>query len=184
MIDLRDGHIVLMGMMGAGKTTVGRALAERLDVRYADNDAALLARTGEDAASFALEHGVDALHRLEHEVLADALRAEDRAVVGAPGSIALDPDAEVVLRGQLAVWLRASLATLSARVHRDPVRPLLGADPDAVLAGLMREREPGFARLAGRVVDVDGLSVSGIVDRILETDQGRNSIELPNSCHR
>ncbi len=161
------GHIVLMGMMGAGKTTVGRALAARLGVPYADNDTALLARTGEDAASFALDHGVDSLHRLEHDILVDALRADDGAVVGAPGSIALDPDGAAVVAGQRVVWLRATLDTLAARTPHDPVRPLLGTAPAAVLGALMRDREPGFARLASMVIDVDDLPVDAIVDRIV-----------------
>ena len=156
-----------MGMMGAGKTTVGAALAARLGVRYADNDAALTARTGQNAASFALDHGIDELHRVEHEVLAEALGKDDRAVVGARGSIALDPRAAEILDGQWVVWLRASLETLAARTHHDPVRPLLGDDPAAVLAALMREREPGFARLATTVVDVDEVSVDAIVDQLL-----------------
>jgi shikimate kinase len=157
-------------MMGAGKTTVGRALAVRLGVPYADNDAALVARTGQDAASFALQQGVEALHHLEREVLAAALREEDGAVVGAPGSIALDPNAADLLAAQWVVWLRAALATLSARTHHDPIRPLLGSDPVAVLAALMHEREPGFARLATAIIDVDGLPADAIVEQILEAD--------------
>ncbi len=168
MSDAGRAHIVLMGMMGAGKTTVGRALAARLGVEYADNDAALLARTGQTAASFLVAHGVAALHRLEHDVLADALRTEDRAVVGAPGSIALDPDAAALLAEHTVVWLRASLATLAERTRHDPIRPLLGADPAAALAPLVREREPGFASLATITVNVDGLAVDAIVDQILE----------------
>ncbi len=154
-------------MMGAGKTTVGAALAARLGVRYADNDAALTARTGQNAASFALDHGIAELHRIEHTVLEEALRRDDRAVVGAPGSIALDPRGAEILHGQWVVWLRASLETLAARTHHDPVRPLLGNDPAAVLTALMREREPGFARLASTVIDVDDLTVGAIVDRLL-----------------
>jgi shikimate kinase len=162
-----SGHIVLIGMMGAGKTSVGRALAARLRVRYADNDDALLARTGQDAAAFLLDHGADALHHLEHDLLDSALRDEDGAIVGAPGSIALDPHAAELLAGQRVVWLRASLATLAARTHRDPIRPLLGSDPTAALATLMRQREPGFARLATTTIDVDGLPVDAIVEQIL-----------------
>jgi shikimate kinase len=156
-----------MGMMGAGKTTVGRALAARLRVGYADNDAALVARAGQDAASFLVDHSVEALHALERDILARALAAEDGAVVGAPGSVALDPEAGALLAGHEVVWLRASVATLAARTHHDPIRPLLGTDPATVLAALVNEREPGFARLATRVVDVDGLSVDAIVDRLL-----------------
>jgi shikimate kinase len=173
-----------MGMMGAGKTTVGRALAARLKVPYADNDEALLSRAGQDASAFASSRGVDALHRLEHDVLADALRREDNAVVGAPGSIALDPRGSELLAGQWVVWLRATLATLAERTHHDPMRPLLGSDPAAVLGALMSEREHAFDRLADDIVDVDGLTVEAIVDRILANDQGRKSIESPNSCHR
>ena len=160
-------HVVLMGMMGAGKTTVGHALAARLGVRYADNDEALVTRTGEDAAAFALDRSVDELHRVEYEVLADALRRDDHAVIGAPGSIALDPRGVELLAGQWVVWLRATLGTLAERIHHDPVRPLLGADPAAVLAELMDARAPGFARLASTIVDVDSLSVDAIVDRLL-----------------
>jgi shikimate kinase len=156
-----------MGMMGAGKTTVGHALAVRLGVAYADNDAELLARTGEDAASFARANGVAALHRVEYEVLAKAVGLADRAVVGAPGSIAVDPRAADLLAGQWVVWLRATLATLAERTHHDPVRPLLGTDPAAVLAALIREREPGFARLASTIIDVDGLTVDAIVDALI-----------------
>jgi shikimate kinase len=157
-----------MGMMGAGKTTIGRALAARLGVPYADNDADLVARAGQTAASFAVDHGVEELHRLEHDVLSRALAEDDGAVVGAPGSIALDPDGAHLLAGQRVVWLRASLATLSSRTHHDPIRPLLGSDPRAVLAALMREREPGFAQLATSVIDVDDLPADAIVDQILE----------------
>ena len=177
-------HIVLMGMMGAGKTTVGRALAHELGVAYADNDDALVARTGQTAAAFAQDHGVDALHRVEHEILSAAVRRDDGAVVGAPGSVALDPHSAVVLAGQRVVWLRAGLPTLEARIHHDPARPLVGAHPAVVLAALMAEREPAFRRLATVVVDVDGLSAAEIVARILAEDQGSRSIESPNSCQR
>ncbi len=159
-------HTVLVGMMGAGKSTVGAALATRLGVRYADNDVELVHRTGRDAATVLADENADALHAIEHRILADALAHSDRSIVGAPGSLALDPGGPALVRGQQVVWLRASVDTLVARVHRDPVRPLLGARPEDRLAELLAEREPGFARLATLVVDVDDLTVEAIVDRI------------------
>src|SRR5437660_3971849 len=103
-------HIVLMGMMGAGKTTVGEALAARLHLMYRDNDGALHARTGVDAATYAAQHGVEALHELEHDLLREALAAPVESVVGAPGSVALDASAADILDGADVVWLRARLA--------------------------------------------------------------------------
>jgi shikimate kinase len=165
-------HIVLVGMMGAGKTTVGRALAARLGVAYADNDDELRRRTGRDAAALVADVGAEELHTIEHDILATAVRRHDGSVVGAPGSVALDAHAPTFLAGQRVVWLRATLETLVARVHHDPVRPLLGTYPATALAGLMRKREPGFARLANLIVDVDGLSVDAVVDAVMSGQTG------------
>lgn len=161
-------HIVLMGMMGAGKTTVGVALAASLGVPYADNDDGLRARMGLDAAGVAGERGPEGLHAIERQVLEEAVRRPDRAVIGAPGSVALDRGAPALLATQHVVWLRARVETLAARVRRDPVRPLLGVDPTASLLALAAQREPGFSRLADVTVDVDGLSVAEVVERIRE----------------
>jgi shikimate kinase len=160
--------VVLMGMMAVGKTTVGRALATRLDVDYADNDDELRVEAGVDAATFAQQHGVEALHALEHDILSRAVERVDRAVIGAPGSVALDAAAPQVLEGQWVVWLRASVETLAARVRHDPARPLIGSDVEGTLRRLIREREPGFARLASQTIDVDRLQVEEIVGRVVE----------------
>ena len=161
-----------MGMMAVGKTTIGRSLAHRLGVPYRDNDDALRLRTGCDAASIANHEGVEALHRLEHEILRDALAAGDGAVIGAPGSVALDPAAPGLLRGAHVVWLRAQPATLAQRIRNDPVRPLVGDAVAARITGLMEERAPGFDRLATCAVDVDGRTVEAIVDRVIACVSG------------
>ena len=160
-------HVVLIGMMGAGKSTVGRALAARLGVRYADNDEALVGAAGSSAASLAHDRGVDALHQLEWRVLDEALRRDDGAVVGAPGSIAFDEARDAVLGGQLTVWLRARPETLARHVEHDAARPLLGSDVVESLTHLAAAREPVYARLADVTVDVDGLTVGDVVERVL-----------------
>ncbi|HVF05593.1 MAG TPA: shikimate kinase [Frankiaceae bacterium] len=152
-------RIVIVGTMGAGKTTVGRALAARLGWRYWDNDTELRRRTGSSAATLAAAHGVDELHRIEAEVLAAGLALAEPAVVAAPGSVALHrpppfPDP--------VVWLRASPATLAARVGAGDGRPGLGS-----LAAVDAARRPGFAALATVTVDVDDRSVAEVVDAIL-----------------
>lgn len=145
-------RVVLVGLMGAGKTTVGRRLAERLGWTYVDNDAALPAPPGDVAA----EQGLDALHAAEAAALRRALAATD-AVVAAPASAVLDGGLRALLGAERVVWLRARPETLAARVAGTP-RPVVGG------AG---EREAGFGAVADVVVDVDARTPDEVVDEIL-----------------
>ena len=140
-------RVVLVGMMGAGKTTVGRLLAARLGWAYLDNDAALPRPPGEVAAV----EGLAALHAAEAAALRAALGRE--GVVAAPGSVALDPGLLALLRAETVVWLRARPETLAARVA-GTARPLAEED----VAELEARRRPGFAAVATHVVDVDDLT--------------------------
>jgi shikimate kinase len=150
-------RLVLAGAMGAGKTTVGRLVAERLGWPYLDNDAGL----GRTPADVAEAEGVEALHEAEARVLLAAL-ARDRVVVAAPGSAALDPALRARLRAETVVWLRARAETLAARVAGSG-RPFAGAD----VAALLAEREPGLAEMATYVVDVDGRTPDQVAGEVL-----------------
>ncbi|HEY6398030.1 MAG TPA: shikimate kinase [Solirubrobacteraceae bacterium] len=165
--DDRPRHIVLIGMMGSGKSSIGRALAVRLGVPYHDNDDALVVRTGRTAAAIAAEEGAPRLHELEESILTETLAGADGAVVSAPGVIALESDAAAMLRGQVVVWLRARPETLAARVRGSSGRPLIGAASVETLGELAAVRDPGYARLASVVVDVDGRSVDDIATEIM-----------------
>lgn len=143
--------VVLIGMMASGKTTVGRAVAEALGWSYIDNDAAFQARTGLTAAEYARRHGDDAMHAVEHEVLADHLAGEDRVVLAAPGSVADVPGID--LGRALVVWLDADPAVLAERVRSADHRPLLDAEVATVLERLDRQRRQRYAELADLRID-------------------------------
>jgi len=161
-------RVLLIGMMGAGKTTVGRLVAEALGCPYLDSDAEVERTTGRSVPELFATDGEAAFRAAESAVLADALGRPGPCVVSVAGGAVLDPDNRSLLRGAgVVVWLRARPATLAARVGAGAGRPLLGSDPAAALARLEAERRPFYAELADVVVDVDDLEAGEAAERVL-----------------
>ena len=162
-------RIVLVGMMGSGKTTVGRGLADRLGWAFWDNDATLLAATGRDARTLAATLGEDELHALELDTLARGLAFEGPAVVCAPGSAALAAPGQALLAREWVVWLRATAETLLGRVeHERDARPLLADVSAEQLHALEVVRRPGYEAVADIIVDVDHLAPIAVITKICE----------------
>jgi len=161
-------RVVLVGMMGAGKTTVGRELAARLGWRFLDSDTLVEESTGATVAELFADRGEEAFRAEESRVLAEALAGDGPAVVSAAGGAVLAAANRALLATSGAVvWLRAEPATLAARVGDGAGRPLLAGDPAGVLAELDAARRPLYGEVADVVVDVDDLDSSTVVDRIL-----------------
>jgi shikimate kinase len=161
-------RILLVGMMGVGKSTVGLALARRLGWVYLDSDEQVMLRTGRTVPELFAERGEAAFRSEEKRALDDAVASDRPAVVSVAGGAVLDPDNRSAIRtGGSVVWLRAEVATLAARVGAGEGRPLLGDDPAAALARLYEDRRPLYAELADLVVDVDDVTPDQIVDRIV-----------------
>jgi len=161
-------RLVLVGMMGAGKTTVGRELASRLGWRFLDSDALVEAATGSTVAELFAAQGEPAFRAEESRVLAEALTGDGPAVVSAAGGTVLTPEnRELLATAGAVVWLRADPATLAARVGSGNGRPLLEQDPVGTLAALDAVRRPFYGEVSDVIVDVDDLEPSVVVDRIL-----------------
>ena len=161
-------RVVLVGMMGAGKTTVGRELAGRLGWRFLDTDALVEASAVSTVAELFASSGETAFRLEESRVLADALVGGGPAVVSAGGGAVVTPaNRELLATAGAVVWLRADPATLAARVGSGVGRPLLDGDPAGALAALDDVRRPFYGEVADVTVDVDDLEPSMVVDRIL-----------------
>ena len=164
-------RIILVGMMGAGKTTVGRALAACLGWAHLDSDEQVMARTGRTVPELFAERGEPAFRAEEALALAEALSGDDPVVVSAAGGVVLSAENRGLLaRSGSVVWLRADPQLLVQRVGRGRGRPLLDEDPASRLVELYEVRRPLYESVAEVTVDVDGLTTAEVVDRILAAD--------------
>jgi shikimate kinase len=148
-------HVVLVGQMAVGKTTVARALGARLDRPVRDSDDDLTAARGISGRELAETEGVDALHRWEALHLLGALAEPTPSVVAAAASVVDDPGCRRALIAHVVVWLRASARTLADRIPTSGHRRALGLDPVRELTALGAERDALYREVADLALDVD-----------------------------
>jgi shikimate kinase len=160
--------VVLVGVPGAGKTTVGRALAERLGVGFRDTDADVEQRAGRPIPDIFVQSGEPEFRRLESAAVARAL-AEHDGVLALGGGAVGDPATRRLLEGRTVVWLRVGLAAAAQRAGLSGARPLLMGNVRAQLKALMEARAPLYAQVATAVVDTDQLGVDAAVEAISAT---------------
>jgi shikimate kinase len=166
---VKGRHVVLVGMMGSGKTRVGQQLAARLGVRFVDSDEQIARRSGRTVREIFEADGEAAFRKLEAEALATAVESTERSVIAAAGGVVLDAtNRELLRRAGTVVWLRASPEVLAARVREGDHRPLLGNDAPGVLRRLDAERAPLYDEVASAVLDVGDLSPEEAAARIAE----------------
>src|SRR4051794_20891634 len=142
-------RVVLMGMMGSGKSTIGKLLAEKTGWPYYDNDVLLAMLSGETAKGLLAHDGVAELREGEAGALHFGLRQEAPCIVGAPAGTILDNELRDALRREsLVVWLTASARTLAQRARGAAHRPWLGGDAVAWMTTTLEERAPLYEAVA------------------------------------
>lgn len=165
-----QGHVILVGLMGAGKTTVGERLAARLDRPFVDTDELLVATAGRTVPELFADVGESGFRALERTAVADACSSPQPLVIACGGGAVLDPENRRTMSGAgVVVWLRATPQHLAERVGDDDGRPLL-AGPGALdtLERLAQVRAPSYEAASDVVVDTDGLAPDAVAERVLE----------------
>jgi shikimate kinase len=159
--------ICLVGMMGAGKTTVGKRLARRLGWDFIDADRELEARLGVSIPTIFELEGEAGFRRREAEVIADLTERSETVLATGGGAVILPDNRRLLQERGHVIYLRASVADLWHRLRRDTSRPLLRTpNPRARIEALVREREPMYQEVAHQVVETGRQPVERVVDAL------------------
>ena len=161
-------NIILVGFMASGKTSVGRALAERTGWAFVDADDAIVARAGKPIHRIFAEDGEPAFRELERQVIADLCAGERQVIASGGGAFVSERNREAMLSGGVVFYLSASPAEILRRVREEdaggPIRPLLAVDdPEARIAELLGQRAAAYAQ-AHHAVETDGLTAAGVAE--------------------
>jgi shikimate kinase len=163
-----DRSIVMVGMMGAGKSAIGRRLAQRLGVPFVDADAEIERAAGCTIAEIFEKHGEAVFRDGERRVIARLLQGPV-GVLATGGGAFMDPETRARIRARaISVWLKADLETLVERVGRRNHRPLLqNGDPREILERLIAARSPVYAE-ADITVETGDAPTAATVERVIE----------------
>lgn len=167
--------IVLVGLMGTGKTTIARGLAQHFGADCLDTDKLVESHAGKSVREIFASDGEDAFRTRESDVLAQCLRSPGPVVVAGAGGVVVREENRIMLnearsRGDVTVvWLHARPEVLVARTMKGSHRPLLDNDREGTLRAMATERAPMYGEVADVVVDVSDRSAESIVSLIIES---------------
>jgi shikimate kinase len=178
-------RLVLVGTMGAGKTSVGRRLAAAWGVDFRDTDHDVEASEGRPVSDIFVDSGEARFRELERAAVADALATHD-GVLALGGGAVLDESTRADLMGHEVVFLRVGLSDAAKRVGLGASRPMLLGNVRGRIKQLIDERTPIYESLARHVVDTDGLGVGEVVDRVralFESDHPETTAVVEDGAH-
>lgn len=165
---------VIIGAPGAGKTSVGRRVAERLGVPFVDSDHVIEARAGRRVADIFVSEGEEHFRRLEHDVIAEVV-TNASGVLSLGGGAIMTPGTPELLSGTPVVWLEVDIGDAVHRVGMNASRPLLLGNVRGTLTNLLKERTPVYESLATIRVQTSGRSLRSVVDDVCAALQGRDA---------
>ena len=170
--------LVLIGYMGAGKSTIGQALAEQMQISFWDLDAYIEEKQKRSISQIFAQNGEDGFRQLETEYLKELLEQKEDGVLSAGGGLPLRREnRELLQKAGYTIYLLVSKETVLERLKEDSSRPLLQvADKEAKIEEMLRVRHPIYLEAADIRVVTDGRTVEEIVEEILRNGYfGKNS---------
>ncbi|OFS85632.1 shikimate kinase [Oligella sp. HMSC05A10] len=168
--------IILIGMMGAGKTTIGRALAKKIGRKFVDLDHAIVERCGVDIPTIFDIEGEEGFRKRESEVLQDVLLEDEIVLATGGGAVLAEANRQLMQCYGEVFYLRVDVDELYRRVAKDKNRPLLATpDPKARLAELLAARADIYESMADHIIDSAADSLNTVVDQMINLLAERDS---------
>lgn len=165
-------NLFLVGLMGAGKTTIGKALARRLDYRFVDSDHEVEARTGVSIPTIFEIEGEEGFRRREAQVLAEISRLAGQVVATGGGAVLRAENRQILRASGVVIYLHVPLPTLYERTRHDRKRPLLQVnDPRQKLRELHTQRDPLYREIADLVITGSRITAQA-VQQLLVREMG------------
>ncbi|MCG7983328.1 MAG: shikimate kinase AroK [Candidatus Thiodiazotropha lotti] len=169
-------NLFLIGPMGAGKTTVGRQLAEQFRKEFIDSDLEIQRRTGVDIPTIFEFEGEQGFRLREQEVIDELTQREEVVLATGGGAVINEQNRKVLSSRGLVIYLHCTVEQQFERTHRDKNRPLLQTDdPMAKLKSLMAERDPLYRQTADLLISTEGRNTQAVVQDIRKQINTLNS---------
>jgi len=162
-------NVYLVGLMGAGKTTIGRSLAKRLHLDFIDSDREIEARTGVTIPTIFEIEGEEGFRKREAQMIADLARVSGRVIATGGGAVLRQENRAIMMASGFVVYLNVPPQTLWERTRHDRNRPLLQVeDPLGRLSELHAQRDAHYREVAGLIVDSSRINAQAVLQLLIK----------------